>query len=117
MFAAWVARGRFGLAALDVVAAAAADAATIFLDVRSDAEVAGTPLGRAFVHIPVTMSDTSQVDAKAAELLPDKAATILCFCGVGGRVMGAKAALEAQGYTSVLNAGGLKDLVAAGIDK
>ena len=40
------------------------------------------------------MADTSQLEAKAAELLPDKAATILCFCGVGGRVMSAKKALE-----------------------
>eukprot|EP01052_Picozoa_sp_SAG31_P028406 SAG31_NODE_2741_length_5156_cov_3.138817_4_plen_63_part_00 len=61
------------------------------------------------------MADTSKLEAKAAELLPDKNATIVCFCGVGGRVMGAKSVLEALGYTGVLNAGGLKDLVAAGV--
>ena len=85
--------------------------------VRSDAEVADSPLpnGKPFVHCPVTMADTSQLEAKAAELLPDKNATILCFCGVGGRVMGAKKVLDEQGYTGVLNVGGLKDLVAAGV--
>ena len=61
------------------------------------------------------MGDTSQIPAKASELLPDKSATIICYCGVGGRVMGAKKALEGLGYTDVLNAGGLKDLVAAGV--
>ena len=71
--------------------------------------------GKSFVHIPVTMADQSQLAAKASELLPNKSATIICFCGVGGRVMLAKKVLEEQGYGSVLNAGGLKDLVAAGI--
>ena len=77
--------------------------------VVADGELADAKLSRPFVHCPV-----SQVAAKAAELLPDKAATIICFCGVGARVMGAKEVLEEQGYT-VLNAGGLKDLVAAGV--
>jgi rhodanese-related sulfurtransferase len=85
--------------------------------VRSESEVSGSPLpnGKPFVHCPVTMGDTSQLEAKAAELLPDKSATILCFCGVGGRVMGAKKVLDGLGYTSVMNVGGLKDLVAAGV--
>ena len=138
---------RFGLADLSIVAAAAAEPTTIFLDVRaglasffpfplpfrhphnwllaapcmcqvrSDGEVADSPLpnGKPFVHCPVTMADTSQLEAQAEDLLPDKSATILCFCGVGGRVIGAKAVLEGLGYTGVLNAGGLKDLVAAGV--
>ena len=98
-----------------------------------------SPLPRDYVHCPVTMGDTSQLASRAAELLPDKSASIICFCGVGGRVMGAKKTLEEAGYTGVLNAvraallcparrtaaplsplalrgqGGLKDLVAAGL--
>ena len=98
-----------------------------------------SPLPRDHVHCPCSMGDTSQLAARAAELLPDKSASIICFCGVGGRVMGAKKTLEEAGYTGVLNAvraalpppavpqplplsplvlrgqGGLKDLVAAGL--
>jgi rhodanese-related sulfurtransferase len=60
------------------------------------------------------MADSSQLTAKAEELLPDKSTTIICFCGVGGRAKVAKKVLEEQGYT-VVNGGGLKDLVATGI--
>ena len=124
---------KWGLASLEDVAAAAAKPDTVFLDVRSDGEVAvghapppgsptgpphplgcprlltravrqDSPLPRDYVHCPVTMGDTSQLAARAAELLPDKSASIICFCGVGGRAMGAKKTLEEAGYTGVLNA-------------
>ena len=101
----------FGLASLEEVAAAAAKDNVVWLDVRSDGEVAESPLpGGKAVHIPHTA-----VAARAGELPADKDVPIICFCGVGGRVRAAKAALEGLGYTGVLNAGGLKDLVAAGL--
>ena len=101
---------KFGVASKADVSAAASTAGCVWLDVRSEGEVADDPIGAPFVHLPVTMSDVSALEAGAEAALPNKSATILCFCGVGGRVMGAKAALEAKGYTAVLNVGGLKDV-------
>ena len=97
---------QFGLADKAAVLEAKRSGAAVWLDVRSDGEVAAAALPAAFTHIPV-----DQIDARAAELPADKAAQIVCFCGVGGRVVSAKRALEAMGYTNVLNAGGLKDVV------
>lgn len=80
-------------------------------------EVASEALSKQFVHIPVPgppFNDFS-VFADAGEQLPDKSVPIICFCGVGGRVVGAKKALEAAGYTNVLNAGGLCDLKEKGL--
>ena len=69
-------------------------------------------LSKPYVHIPVPgppFNDFSVFGA-SEDKLPDKSAPIICFCGVGGRVVGAKKALEAAGYANVLNAGGLCDL-------
>lgn len=103
-------QARFGLADKADVSAAFAAGGAVWLDVRSDGEVAGSSIPVPFTHIPVTMQDTSAIAARADSLPSEKATTILCFCGVGGRVMGAKKALEELGYTRVLNAGGYKDI-------
>ena len=50
---------RFGVASKEEVAAIAADPNVIWLDVRSDGEVAAGALPAPYVHCPVTMSDTS----------------------------------------------------------
>lgn len=55
-------------------------------------------------------SDRLLVRQQASALLPDKDAPVICFCAVGGRAGVAKAALEAAGYTSVVNGGGLADV-------
>lgn len=83
----------------------------IFLDVRSDEEVATKALEKyKYVHAWCTMDDTSRLEASASEILPDKEAPVVIFCGIGGRAMGAKKTLEKLGYTQVYNAGGLKDI-------
>ena len=64
------------------------------------------------VQCPVWMDEASDLVANAAQLLPDKEAPIICFCAVGGRAGVAKSALEAAGYSSVINAGGLQDIQA-----
>lgn len=81
------------------------------------AEVEKDALSKPYVHIPLPgppFNDYS-VYASVEDKLPDKSATILCFCGVGGRVVGVKKALEEAGYTNVLNAGGLCDLKETGL--
>ena len=99
-------QAQFGLADKAAVLAAKESGAAVWLDVRSDGEVAAASLPAAFTHIPV-----DQIDARASELPADRATQIVCFCGVGGRAVSAKRALGAMGFTNVLNAGGLKDIV------
>merc|ERR1711971_1303112 len=100
---------RFGLAQKEAVLEKAKKA--IFLDVKSFDELKEKRLeGFNVVHIPCTMNDTSKVTDDAPSLLPDKNASIIIFCGIGGRAKGASDTLGAMGYTDVMNAGGLKDL-------
>ena len=90
----------------------------ILLDVRSPGEVANAhfdvPADKNYVvkYIAgVTMTpDVSSIADQAATVLPDKAQPIVTFCAVGGRSHLAAQKLQAMGYTTVLNAGGLKDL-------
>ena len=56
------------------------------------------------------MDGAEELVAKASQLLPEKDVPVICFCAVGGRAGVAKAALEAAGYSSVINAGGLSDI-------
>ena len=102
---------QFGLAPKAEVADLAKTEGVVWLDVRSQGEVDNESLPTSFIHIPVTVADTSGIDTQAREKIPADAKAILCFCGVGGRVQGAKAALERLGFTNVVNCGGLKDVL------
>ena len=90
----------------------------ILLDVRSPKEVADAhfdaPADKNYLvkYIAgVTMTpDVSSIEQQAATVLPDKAQPIVTFCAVGGRSHLAAQKLQAMGYTTVLNAGGLNDL-------
>jgi phage shock protein E len=106
---------QYGVDPKDTVAAAATDPAACWLDVRSLAEQQEEPMPKVRatrVQCPVWMDEASDLVANAAQLLPDKEAPIICFCAVGGRAGVAKSALEAAGYSSVINAGGLQDIQA-----
>ena len=76
----------------------------------SPPEILVSKLGRPTVSIWCTMSDTSALDKKAPDLLPDKNKPIIAFCAVGGRSNEARKKLREMGYGTVLNAGGLKDM-------
>uniref|UniRef100_A0A7S2EXN5 Rhodanese domain-containing protein n=1 Tax=Trieres chinensis TaxID=1514140 RepID=A0A7S2EXN5_TRICV len=103
---------QWGMAPKDEIRTAVeSDPKSVFVDVRSPQELEEATLkNRPFVHAHCTMSDTSNIMAKADEILPDKNATVVVFCAVGGRSSKAKAALESMGYTNVYNGGGLKDI-------
>lgn len=104
---------QYGVSPKEVVAEAAAEPAACWLDVRSQNEQEEAPLPKVRarrVQCPVWMDEANDLVANAAQLLPDKDAPILCFCAVGGRAGVAKSALEAAGYTNVINAGGLSDV-------
>ncbi len=53
--------------------------------------------------------DHASIIEKLAVLYPNKDTDLHLYCRSGGRAGKAKAALEAEGYTSVKNAGGIAD--------
>jgi len=103
--------GKFSLTPKEEIKEIAKDPKVVFLDVRSPAELETKILtSHPYVHAQCTMDDTSKLKETASDILPDKDAPIIVFCGIGGRAKGAKATLESMGYTKVFNAGGLIDL-------
>jgi phage shock protein E len=80
----------------------------VVLDVRSADEYAGGHLPNA-VNLPV--QEIGQRMAEVDRLVAgDKTRPVVVYCGKGGRAGKAKQALEAAGYSSVTNGGGLGDL-------
>ena len=78
------------------------------IDVRTADEYAEAHLPQA-INIPVQdlSSRISEVDKLVAG---DKARPIVVYCAKGSRAAKAKATLDAAGYSSVVNGGGLDDL-------
>lgn len=73
----------------------------VLLDVR-------TPQEYALQHIPGSvLLPLDELEAKAAEVLPDHDATILVYCRSGNRSTTAGKILIAKGYTQVYNLGGI----------
>ena len=82
-----------------------AQGATV-LDVRSPDEYAGGHLPQA-TNVPIQSFDVAAVDKLVGG---DKSKPIVTYCAKGGRAQKAKDALEAAGYTHVVNGGGYDDL-------
>ncbi|MGE0401416.1 MAG: rhodanese-like domain-containing protein [Kofleriaceae bacterium] len=78
------------------------------LDVRTTDEYAGDHLPQA-TNIPI-----QELSSRVAEVEKltggDKSKPLVVYCAAGGRAGKAKTQLEAQGYTNVVNGGGLDDL-------
>ena len=73
---------------------------------------APAPRGRhEWIHIPVMPDMTEELVHLSSTLLPDKDLPIVVYCKSGNRARYAKLALEGQGYTHVLNAGGYDDII------
>lgn len=81
----------------------------IFLDVRSDREVAAGLLPGA-LHIPHT-----EVPDRIAELYAYKNSGIACYCAVGGRVEAVRTFFLSNGFEGFTNAGGYSDLYEYGV--
>ena len=77
----------------------------IWIDVRTQEEWDAGHLEEA-VHIP-----HEQIAAKILEVTENKDATIHLYCRSGGRAGRAKSALEAIGFTNVINDGGYEDIL------
>jgi phage shock protein E len=76
------------------------------LDVRNPDEYAGGHLAQA-TNMPVNSLDLAAVGKLTGG---DKAKPVVVYCAKGGRAQKAKEALEAAGYTHVVNGGGYDDL-------
>jgi len=78
------------------------------LDVRTSDEFASGHLDKA-VNLPV-----GELPAKITEVATlvggDRSRPIVVYCAAGSRAAKAKAALEAEGFTQVVNGGGYDDL-------
>lgn len=79
------------------------EAGAKIIDVRTAEEVAQAKYSNS-IHIPL--------DSFAAEIddLGEKDAPFVLYCASGGRSEQAKMMMEQEGYTNVINAGGLADM-------
>ena len=89
---------------------------TYVLDVRGPDEIAQSkltvPPGITWVTTPCSKASCPELLANPTKFLPEKDATIVVHCASGIRANTAKETLEGLGYTNVLNAGGLNDILA-----
>jgi phage shock protein E len=89
---------------------------TYVLDVRGPDEIATARLsvedGVTWVTTPCSKAECPGLEADAEALLPDRDATVVVHCASGIRANTARQTLERLGYTNVLNAGGLQDVMA-----
>lgn len=97
-----VATAKDPAAARQLVAAGA-----VVVDVRTPEEYAGGHLPTA-VNLPVQTFAPADVDKLTGG---DKSKPVVVYCASGKRSAKAKAALDAAGYTNVVNGGGYDDLV------
>ena len=77
----------------------------IWIDVRTQEEWNSGHLEEA-IHIP-----HEDIAARIGDITSNKDATIHLYCRSGGRAGRAKSALEAIGFTNVVNDGGYEDIM------
>ncbi|MFN0245581.1 MAG: rhodanese-like domain-containing protein [Kofleriaceae bacterium] len=84
-----------------------ASGATV-IDVRTTEEFSGDHLVQA-TNIPVDQIGSRLSDVEKL-VGGDKSKPVVVYCAAGGRAGKAKKQLDAEGYTNVVNGGGLDDL-------
>lgn len=89
---------------------------TVVLDVRTEDEIAEAKLENIPHNVEWTKTGCTRtqclaLEMDAAKFCKDKNAAVVIYCASGARANRAKITLESQGYTKVLNAGGLKDML------
>jgi phage shock protein E len=83
-------------------------AGAVVIDVRTPDEYAGGHLPQA---TNIAVQDLPNRLPEVEKLVAgDQARPIVLYCGAGSRAAKAKAALDAAGYSNVVNGGGLDDL-------
>jgi len=88
----------------------------VLIDVRDTPEIQQTGKIRGAIHIPRGMIEF-RADQATTYHNPalQKERTIVLYCASGGRSALAGKTLRDMGYTSVYNAGGIKELTEAGL--
>lgn len=102
----------------DEIQAALQNDKTTIVDVRSQEEILATGYLRtsydgmphAWVHMQCTPDQAELLKLSATNLIRDKQAPVLIYCGSGKRAAKAKEVLETMGYETVLNGGGWTDV-------
>ena len=88
---------------------------TVVLDVRTDEEIAeaklDTPENVQWSKTGCSRTECPALETDPSQFVKDKNATIVIYCKSGARANRAKIVLENQGYTKVLNGGGLTDML------
>ena len=102
----------FGIASKDQVKRVASRPNAVFLDVRSDEEIAEVTLHtkKPVVFSKCTISECPVLEVDAEKLLPHKNAPVIVFCASGKRARKGKEVLNAKGYRTVVNAGAIGDI-------
>ena len=103
----------FGLVSFAQTRAALQDPNTVVLDIRRPDEIAADGTLPQSQNIVVSLTDASALQAAAPTALPDKQAAVYIYCRSGRRAATAVQALQAMGYTHVMNGGGWSDVQAA----
>lgn len=93
------------------------DPQTTVVDARSLEEIQAAGFFRCdgkcrWVHAPASKEEAPLLEMAASSLIPDLNAPIIVYCASGIRATTSKRVLEEQGYTNVMNAGGLEDMAA-----
>ena len=99
----------------EIVTALNADG-TIILDVRTEEEIQqdslqNLPENVSWKKTGCTRTECPALELDASKFVSDKNTTVVVYCKSGARANRAKMVLEKQGYTNVLNGGGLCDMV------
>ena len=95
----------------DVLKAARENPDALFVDVRTQDEVAEAPFACCrFVHHSCTVDSTEGLEETVKPHIISFDAPVVVFCRSGRRAVKAKETLEKMGCTHVLNAGGLGDM-------
>jgi phage shock protein E len=88
---------------------------TVVLDVRTEDEIAQdrleTPDNVEWTKTGCTRTQCPALEVDASKFVKDKNCPVIVYCKSGARANRAKITLEGQGYTKVLNGGGLHDML------
>ena len=89
---------------------------TVVLDVRTEEEIAqaklATPEHVEWVKTGCSRAQCPGLETDPTQFVKDKNAKVVIYCKSGARANRAKITLENQGYTNVMNGGGLEDMLA-----
>lgn len=77
----------------------------------SDTPKTTSSLSCRWVHAPASKIDAPLLELAATTLIPDLNAPVVVYCASGIRAGTSQRVLQQAGYTNVLNAGGLDDLL------